>query len=80
METTPIDEEMYRYFVQLTEDEKKYFANMIKNFLQKRQANTQAAIELRDKKIGSVASSIETTENCSEEEVSDIANGWLHGK
>ena len=80
MEITPIDEEMYSYFVQLTEDEKRYFANMIKNFLQKRRSNNQAEIVRHDKEIGYAASSTETTENCSEEEVSDIANGWLHGK
>jgi hypothetical protein len=71
---------MYSYFVQLTEGEKRYFANMIKNFLQKRQANTHAATGLRDKKNGDTVASIETSENCSREEASDIANGWLHGK
>jgi hypothetical protein len=71
MEITPIDEEMYRYFVQLTDDEKRYFANMIKNFLQKRQANNYNE---------KAEANFEASENCSQEEASDMANGWLHGK
>jgi len=51
METSAIDKEMYDYFMQLNEAEKKSVVQMIKTFLQSRKEFERISIERYNKEL-----------------------------
>ena len=63
METSAIDKEMYDYFMQLNEAEKKSVVQMIKTFLQSRKEFERISIERYNKEIEEAEAEIERGES-----------------
>ena len=80
METTTIDQEMYSYFVQLREAEKRSVVQMIKTFLLERGKDERITIEQYNKEIEEAEAEIERGEGINHDDVVNISNGWLHGR
>lgn len=81
METSTLDENMYSYFKQLNEAEKKSVIQMIKTFLQGRKISSDSiSIEQYNKEIESSESEIENGESYSQEDVIKMSKQWLNGK
>jgi len=80
MSTSAIDKEMYDYFMQLNEAEKKSVVQMIKTFLQSRKEFERISIEQYNKEIEEAEAEIERGESYSHEEVVKMSKQWTHGK
>ena len=80
MSTSAIDKEMYDYFMQLNEAEKKSVVQMIKTFLQTRKAFERISIEQYNKEIDEAEAEIERGESYTHEEVVKMSKQWIHGK
>jgi len=80
METSAIDKEMYDYFMQLNEAEKKSVVQMIKTFLQSRKEFERISIERYNKEIEEAEAEVERGESYSHAEVVKMSKQWTHGK
>ena len=81
METTSLDENMYTYFKQLNEAEKKSVIQMLKTFLKSRKdLSERISIEEYNKDIEKAESEIENGESYTHEEVSKMSKQWVNGK
>lgn len=81
MEMTTLDKEMYDYFIQLNEAEKKSVVQMIKTFLlSRKEASERLSIEQYNKEIEEAEAEIERGESFTHEEVVKMSKQWLHGK
>ena len=81
METSTLDQNMYDYFMQLNEAEKKSVVQMIKTFLQSRkEASERPSMEQYNKEIDESESEIEKGESYTHEEVVKISKQWVNGK
>jgi hypothetical protein len=80
METSAIAKEMYNYFMQLNEAEKKSVVHMIKTFLQSRKEFERISVEQYNKEIEEAEAEIERGESYSHEEVVKMSKQWTHGK
>ena len=80
METT-LDKEMYDYFIQLNDAEKKSVVQMIKTFLgSRKEASDRLSIEQYNKELDEAEAEIERGESYTHEEVVKMSKQWLHGK
>jgi predicted transcriptional regulator len=74
---TVLDKEMFNYFTQLNEAEKKSIVQMLKTFLKsKQQQPVRISIEQYNKEIEEAMQEIERGETYSHEEVVKMAKGW----
>ena len=80
MEAMTIEDEMNTYFAQLRVAEKKSVVQMIKTFLQEREAEGYITIEQYNKEIEEAEAEVERGECYSQEEAIEISKGWLHGR
>ncbi len=80
MGTTAIDKEMYSYFVQLTDVEKKSVLQMVKGLLHEEHSDERITIEQYNREIAEDEAEIERGEGISHEDVVRISEGWLHGR
>ena len=81
METTTLDQNMYNYFKQLNEAEKKSVVQMIKTFLQSRnEASERLSIEQYNREIVESELEIERGESFAHEDVVKMSKQWVNGK
>ncbi len=80
MEITAIEREMYHYFVQLKDAEKRSVVQMIKTWVQEKDSPKHITIEQYNKEIEAAEAEIENGDGLSQEEVTERSNGWRRGR
>lgn len=72
-----VDRELYKYFTQMSEAEKKSVLQMIKTFLKgRKQPSERISIEQYNEEIDEAMEEVKRSETYSHEEVVKMAKGW----
>lgn len=80
MKAGHLEKEMYAYFAQLSEAEKKSVVEMIKTFVHGKEEDNNITVEDYNREIAEAEAEIERGEYVDHDEVEHMAKGWLHGR
>lgn len=71
-----LDQELYKYILQLDEAEKKSVLQMLKTFIKRRNNNPVISIEQYNDEINEAIARVEAGEFRSHDEVKEMAKNW----
>ncbi len=71
-----LDQELYKYILQLDEAEKKSVLQMLKTFVKRRSNSSRISIEQYNKEIDEAIARVEAGEFYSQEQVKEMSKDW----